>query len=243
MSTTFVTAGFDVSCTKGGQDYDMNLKTGANATIGSLLISSNSIYEPGVITVMTTYKADSADNGKLVNSQVRVYKSAELAIMGSGLMAHTYRNFTDDELGSKSMRWIDPTPAILDAVREVTFRTAVAFSDPSSQQIVQGSQLRTTTKYKINMKFFGGTLAITLFSTLAVVILFHGFWRLGRPVSMSPLEIATAFQAPITKGAVSMASDADDIAKQIGRREVRYRDVYLPDGTQSRAITSNESTA
>ncbi|KAK7228310.1 hypothetical protein V2G26_000480 [Clonostachys chloroleuca] len=176
--------------------------------------------------------------GSIYNSQVKVYKSAELAIMGSGLMAYTYRNFTDDELGSKSMRWVDPTPAILDAVREVTFRTAIAFSDPPAQQTVRGSQLRSITKYKINMKFFGGTLAITLFSTLAVVILFHGFWRLGRPVSMSPLEIATAFQAPITKGTVSIASDADDIAKQIGRREVRYRDVYLPDGTQSRAIIS-----
>ncbi|CAG9982045.1 unnamed protein product [Clonostachys byssicola] len=311
-SGTFVTAGFDVSCTRGGEDYDMNLKIGANATIGSISISSNSINEPGVITVMTTYKADSADKGKLIttncnlhsaqvkypfsytngtialegasysvdetvnrttklvypgkeivgisklpsafggiayalgsiyNSQVTVYKSAELAIMGSGPMTYTYRNFTDVELGSKSMRWIDPTPAILDAVREVTFRAAIAFSDPSAQQTVQGSQLRTVTKYKINMKFFGGTLAITLFGTLAVVVLFHGFWRLGRPVSMSPLEIATAFQAPITKGAVSMASDADNIAKQIGKREVRYRDMYLPDGTHSRAIVSDESTA
>ncbi|CAH0051568.1 unnamed protein product [Clonostachys solani] len=311
-SGTFVTTGFDVSCTKGGKDYDMNIKTGGNATIGSIAISSNTIYRAGVITVMTTHKADSADKGKLIttnctlqsaqvkypfnytngiialggasssvdeivnhttklvypnmetaglmkqpsifggiayalgsiyNSEVRVYSSANLAIMGSGLMTYTYRNFTDEELGSKSMRWIDPMPAILDAIREVTFRTAIAFSDPSAQQTIQGSQLRTINKYKIDLRFFGGTLGIIGFSTLAVVILFHGFWRLGRPVSMSPLEIATAFQAPITKGAVSVASDADDIAKQIGRRGVRYRGMYLPDGTPSRAIVSDESKA
>ncbi|VUC30229.1 unnamed protein product [Clonostachys rosea] len=312
-SGALITAGFDVNCSRGGEDYDMNLETGKTATIGSISVSSNAVQVPGVVTVSTAYKADSPDKGKLVttkctlqaaqvkypftyvngtitlegaassveeivnrttqivypyretsglmknpsvfggiayalgsiyNSDVKVYSAGNLAIQGSGPMRYTYRNFTDQELGSKSMRWIDPTPAVLEAVREVTFRAAIAFSDGSSQQSVQGTQLRTTIKYQIHMKFLGGTLAIILFTSLAIIVfLYHGFWRLGRPVSMSPLEIATAFQAPVTQGAVSLNADADDISNQIGRRRVRYRSIYSQDGAQSRAIVSEGSTA
>ncbi|KAF7555271.1 hypothetical protein G7Z17_g2283 [Cylindrodendrum hubeiense] len=171
----------------------------------------------------------------IYGSDVELYQSGTLALQGSGPMGYTYMNSTDDALGTSNMTWTDPTPYILDAIREITFRAALAFSDASSEQSVEGTQLRTTTKYTLHTEYLAGTLAILVVGVIAVVWLFYGFWLLGRRVSMSPLEIAAAFQAPITAGADSNA-DATELASQVGKRPVKYGALHSQDGSQSLAI-------
>ncbi|KAK7424146.1 hypothetical protein QQZ08_008752 [Neonectria magnoliae] len=175
--------------------------------------------------------------GNLHDSEIELYQSGTLAIQGTGPMQYTYMNSSDEYLGTWNMTWTDPTPSVLEAIRELTFRTAIAFSNSSSEQTVRGTQLRTTTKYVLHVEFLAGTLAIVIVAAVAVLWLFHGFWLLGRRVSMSPLEIAAAFQAPITAGADSNA-DAAQLASQVGSREAKYGALHSYNGGLMLAITS-----
>ncbi|KAG9253679.1 uncharacterized protein F5Z01DRAFT_623812 [Emericellopsis atlantica] len=168
-------------------------------------------------------------------SDVDLYNSGSLAIMGTGPMQYTYMNSSDDSLGTADVTWTDPTPAVLEAIRELTFRTALAFSDSSAEQSIDGSQLRTTTKYALHVEWMAGALAILVLGELAVFFLYSGFWLLGRPVSMSPLETATAFQAPLTAHADSNA-DGNELAKRLGDQSVRYEVVHRQNGHRRRAI-------
>ncbi|KAI8719753.1 hypothetical protein NCS52_00756900 [Fusarium sp. LHS14.1] len=157
----------------------------------------------------------------MFRSNVTLYFTGILALQGDGPMGYTYMNSTDAEMGTTNMTWSDPTPPIIETVRELAFRTAISFSNSTFKQTVQGSQIRTTTKYAINKEYLAASLATTFAGALAVMFLYHGFWRLGRPVTMSPLETANAFRAPATHG-VDGLKTADDLAKHFKHTVVKY---------------------
>lgn len=50
---------------------------------------------------------------------------------------------------------------------------------------------------------------------------YWGWWRLGRQVSMSPLEIARAFNAPILQDADPNAT-GDDLKRELGHKSVCF---------------------
>lgn len=154
------------------------------------------------------------------NSNVELYWTGQMALEGQGPMMYSYISSNDSSLGELSMTWSDPTPSVLGAFNEIAFRTAVAFSNSSFEQTVQGTQTRTFIKYTINTNFLAASLAVTFVSALAIVLLYHGFWLLGRSVTMSPLETAHAFQSPATTGADAVK--ADDLAKIFEDKKVRY---------------------
>jgi hypothetical protein len=62
---------------------------------------------------------------------------------------------------------------------------------------------------------------VSALAILSVLLTFNGFWRLGRKVSMSPLETAKAFDAPIMKEADSSAP-AKVLLNQVGGKPVKY---------------------
>ncbi|RFN49466.1 hypothetical protein FIE12Z_6255 [Fusarium flagelliforme] len=155
------------------------------------------------------------------SSTVGVYYTGPLALMASGPMAYTYMSSDDGVLGETGMTWFDPTPSILEAFNEMAFRTAVAFSNSTFEQTIQGTQQRSFIKYTVNTDFLAASLGVTFICALAIVLLYHGFWRLGRPVTMSPLEIANAFQAPVMQG-TSLLRDAEDLAKALENKKVKY---------------------
>lgn len=157
----------------------------------------------------------------MFSSNVTLYFTGILALQGDGPMGYTYMNSSDAEMGSTNMTWSDPTPPILETFREVAFRTAIAFSNSTFKQAVRGSQMRTTTKYAINKEYLAASLATTFAGALAVTFLYHGFWRLGRPVTMSPLETANAFNAPAMHGMDGLKT-ADDLAKRLKSTVVKY---------------------
>ncbi|RGP79786.1 hypothetical protein FLONG3_2099 [Fusarium longipes] len=160
---------------------------------------------------------------RIYDSKVELYNTGSLALIGEGPMAYTYMSSNDSALDgqSESMTWSDPTPSILDAFHEMGFRTALAYSNSSTEQTIQGTQERTFIKYTINANFLAGSLAVTFASVLAVMLLYYGFWVIGRPATMSPLETAHAFQSPATSGE-DMLKKADDLAKAFENRKVKY---------------------
>ncbi|KAI8935042.1 hypothetical protein NX059_008706 [Plenodomus lindquistii] len=95
---------------------------------------------------------------------------------------------------------------MLDIMREIAFRAAVAVGKDKSVHNVtnapqrveyQGSQIRSI--YVTEFRYMVAAAILSLCSVFAVGATFYGWWELGRPFSMSPLELAKAFDAPVLK--------------------------------------------
>ncbi|KAF2816631.1 uncharacterized protein BDZ99DRAFT_494425 [Mytilinidion resinicola] len=79
----------------------------------------------------------------------------------------------------------------------------------------------TELHYHSDFRYLAGAIVIIFIGLLAVVFLLWGWWELGRSVSLSPLETAKAFGAPITSGA-GHEKEADRIIKEVGHEKVAY---------------------
>ena len=118
--------------------------------------------------------------------------------------------------------WLDPTQDILTTARELAFRLAIQGNNSDTvAQSIQATQEGIEVIYTSDLLFLGLALMLIGLSAIAVVPLMMNWWRLGRDVSLSPIEIARAFGAPELVASGSN-SDADKLMKEIGSSEVRY---------------------
>lgn len=152
----------------------------------------------------------------------------------------------------------DPTSFVRSAIDELMFRIAVqtafdnTFGGPikmiktsgttefgTSIKIFKGFRrpksriadmevVRSIEFYKTSFAFLGGAIAVMLLAAILIVPLFHEFWLLGRPVSLSPLEIATAMGAPLLASVASSNDTAREIMKAAGKQRVRYGEISEP---------------
>ncbi|KAI2462782.1 hypothetical protein F4781DRAFT_441839 [Annulohypoxylon bovei var. microspora] len=160
---------------------------------------------------------------RLFSSSVKLYNGGSLKIQGDGIMAYAYRNSTDDVLGSTEMSWTDPTPDVIAAIQELTFRWADFYANDTTPltAALDSSEVLATTVYRSHYGYLGAATAIMLLATLFMMPLFYGWRQLGRGFSLSPVEIAAAFGAPHTAGGNPHA-DVNTLLKEIGERRVRY---------------------
>lgn len=75
--------------------------------------------------------------------------------------------------------------------------------------------------YAMDVVFMALGLIVSFTGVLAILPLSHGYWELGRCVSLNPLEIARAFGAPLFEG-VDGNVTASDIEFERGHLSVRY---------------------
>ncbi|KAM0199297.1 hypothetical protein ACHAQI_012109 [Fusarium lateritium] len=116
----------------------------------------------------------------------------------------------------------DPTHDILMTARELIFRLALQSNNTDVvAQSVRVSQRGTEVVYTSDFLFLGLALMLIGLSAISVLPLLMYWWRLGRDVSLSPVEIARAFSAPELMKSGSN-SDAGRLMKDIGAKEVRY---------------------
>ncbi|KAF2027386.1 hypothetical protein EK21DRAFT_72062 [Setomelanomma holmii] len=103
---------------------------------------------------------------------------------------------------SWNLNFADPMDGMLDTMREIAFRTAVRAAKDyanitNSTQEVQYSGLATHSIYDTDFRYMAGAIVVSVLSVIAIGVTFYGWWDLGRTVSLSPLEIAKAFDAPL----------------------------------------------
>jgi hypothetical protein len=96
----------------------------------------------------------------------------------------------------------DPMPTMLNGIREIAFRASVRAGKDNSTatdalQVVPYTGLESRTIYVTNKIYMAFAAAVSTLSLVAVAATFYGWWELGREMSMSPLEIAKAFDAPL----------------------------------------------
>jgi hypothetical protein len=115
----------------------------------------------------------------------------------------------------------DPLADFLQGTRELIFRTAVATANSSNAQQVEAQASGIHTIYHTDYLFLALATLASVLAITSVLFTFHGFWRIGRRVSMSPIETATAFNAPLLRNSDCNAS-VKALLKQVGRRPVKY---------------------
>ncbi|KAK5198412.1 hypothetical protein LTR99_007337 [Exophiala xenobiotica] len=115
----------------------------------------------------------------------------------------------------------DPLADFLQGIRELIFRTAIATANSSNTQHIEAQASGSHTIYHTDFLFLALATVASLLAIAAILLTFHGFWGIGRNVSMSPIETAKAFNAPLLRNSDSNAP-AKALLKEVGTRPVRY---------------------
>ncbi|KAM3417070.1 hypothetical protein BST61_g8647 [Cercospora zeina] len=149
-----------------------------------------------------------------------------------------------------SSTWSDPVDDILSMIHELTFRTAMSstvqinakdtswyIEEPGvtrifspnisnvshSGQSVKIDRLSLETIYRVNKEWLVAGVAVIWIVCFGVLPTFWGWWTLGRPVSMNPLEIAKAFDAPLFREADHNAT-ASELVESLEGMSIRYNE-------------------
>ena len=132
--------------------------------------------------------------------------------------------------GGCDIYFSDPTEDFLQSTRELMFRTAILSANETNIQHVSAQVTGSHTVYHTNYLFVALATLVSALAIVAVLLTFQGSQRLGREVSMSPIEVAKAFGAPLLRGANSNAR-ASALVKEVGHRPLKYgvvSDTKLP---------------
>ena len=141
--------------------------------------------------------------------------------------------------GYNDANFLDPTPTIISYFNELMFRGGIATAawsnltdliDPglSSKQIVQAQQLKKQTIARSDLRWWAGAAIIDLLTILVVLPLFNHWWSFDRSRTLSPLELAMAFDAPLVRE-VPSTGGAHGVIQQIGDVRVRFGAVVRTD--------------
>lgn len=149
-------------------------------------------------------------------------------ISTDGSIAAQFANMddvTDYTMGMCSIKFTNPTDYLFQQARELMFRTALAQGNASTiQSIGTSAETRTVTVYSSHFEYLAISIAITFLAILIVLVTFNGFWLLGRNVTMSPIETAKAFNAPLLAQEHPNA-EVSELVKGAGVKPVRYGEV------------------
>jgi hypothetical protein len=118
----------------------------------------------------------------------------------------------------------DPTDYILRSMSEILFRVGVAAAqmEPWPMQTFEAKQVRDELVYTSNLWFFTAAAGIMLCGIMLVACTYHHWWLVGRPVSLSPLEIAKAFDAPLLAVPGTSNTDVKGLLDAVGQLQVKY---------------------
>ena len=147
------------------------------------------------------------------------------------------------------MTWADPVDDMISMIQDLSFRTAIAttfqYAMPPSpgynitsaqpevlspnltlvnrtlSQTVNASMTYPETIYQADFGWLAGSVAVIIIAFIAVTPTFNGWWHLGRTVSMSPIEIAKAFDAPLLRYADPNGT-ASDLLEEVGASKIQY---------------------
>lgn len=84
------------------------------------------------------------------------------------------------------------------------------------------------TVYRSHTNWLGGGFAVIVLACISIIPTYRGWWNLPRNVSMSPLEVARAFDAPLLRNS-DPNGEVSDLLRAAGTKRVRYEGgVALP---------------
>lgn len=172
----------------------------------------------------------------------------------SGAFGAFYLDYLPDVTNLEAITFRDPTNDVVRGMRELMFRMAIAAaqnptsgawigsnvrpgankttggvynsSAPAFNITATAHETRSLTVYGTDYLYLGLGLAWVMLVVALIAPIFWGFWHLGRTVSLSPLEIAQAFDSPLFAG-VGTNIRLEGLRKAVGSRKVRYGEVLV----------------
>jgi hypothetical protein len=168
--------------------------------------------------------------GGYLNSNITetVLKSPSKAIYGgNNLMIadmffqaerSSYSNYTFSHCG---LKWTSPTSFVLNSMHNFMFRAALRLGNGTEAHTFAVSRSSPTLLFHSDYRFLGAALAVMLVGLIALTLLLWGWWDLERSVSLSPIETAKAFEAPLMEEA-GRNSTVEEMIKEVGTKKIRY---------------------
>jgi len=101
------------------------------------------------------------------------------------------------------------------------FRTSLGASTDNDSQTFSVQRTSLALIFEPNHSHMAAALVLMLVAFSAVLFQLWGWWELGRQVSLSRLELAKAFRAPVMQK-TNEISGVGGILKVTGKTEVRY---------------------
>lgn len=157
------------------------------------------------------------------SSAVYLYAGAVSSTTLNGALAN---QMTLDPNSVSYVTFRDPMATILDAVRELSFRSSLQAgkenaSATDADQTVPFTGYIERAIYVTDYVYMSVGIAISILGSCAVGSTFWGWWKLGRDFSFNPMEIAKAFDAPLLRDAGSNAAFSK-FPISIKHHKVRY---------------------
>jgi hypothetical protein len=147
----------------------------------------------------------------------------------NGALANQFMAGDIQALASYDAYWTDPTEYMLNQLRQITFRMAlqaakdIATSSNATQTAAYiGSN--TQTIFSTNYYLVAAAAALNILAVVAILPTYYGWWALGRECSLSPLEIARAFNAPLLNGS-GVDGSWKQIYNDVGEGKVKYKEM------------------
>ncbi|KAM0460082.1 hypothetical protein ACHAO4_002212 [Trichoderma viride] len=136
--------------------------------------------------------------------------------------------------------WTDPTPYMLSAMNELAFRVSLGAineeyrntTKPPPPQNLTMEQTRNVVIFHSDYRYLIATTVLSLIFVLLITPTFYGWWLLGRNVSLNPIEIAKAFDAPLLRGPGSNVPQ-NKLAQIVGARKLKVGEVEEFEGGQA----------
>jgi hypothetical protein len=139
----------------------------------------------------------------------------------------SYDNYT---FAKCNLKWSRPTEYVLNSMHEFMFRSALSAGNGTEPQIFIAQRTNPALVFQSEYRYLAAALAVILLALLAMLFLLWGWWELGRPVSLSPLETAKAFGAPMMQSAGRNPA-VEGILKDNWGVRVRYEREMMDDGS------------
>lgn len=186
-------------------------------------------------------------------------------IQTQGSSPLTYLNVRDTPgaMNSSRITWKDPTNDMIAMIQELSLRTAIATTLQAQEASTRGAggshkgliMQQTSnslsqkvavdmtceqTVYRSDYQWLTGALAADFIALVAILSLLNRWWQLGRSYTMSPIEIARAFNAPALQSREDNCS-ISELLESTGSQKLRYgaRSFNMPARTDFVASGSN----
>jgi hypothetical protein len=145
----------------------------------------------------------------------------------TGLLANTYMKSSPGLLlGPCGVTFNDPMDDIINSFREIGLRISIGEAahvnggNETFFQSVSYESLLNRIEYAVEFKNLAVAVIVSLIGPMATLLLFWGWWGLGRTFSMSPLEVACAFQSPPGGNGLQYAALCDVLSHYGGNTPV-----------------------
>ncbi|TFB02768.1 hypothetical protein CCMA1212_005501 [Trichoderma ghanense] len=223
---------YDITITNGSITLDpCDMSTNTTISITQFddwqQLASGSVGAGGFLTmfggIASVLQAQYNSNTTL---RIAVMTNTPYLVSAVGQAASTFLTSEIGDYGNCSMTWSDPRVDMINNVRELMFRSALAVANQTGAPPIRFKPTaalvtRIGIVYAAHWKFFAIAVGCMALQVLTILWLIWGWQKLGRQVSLDPFEIAKAMGAPLLNHGSSNSS-ANQILDLLGDRRVKY---------------------